>query len=169
MICGDDILESTVEKCPKCDMDICHPCMKQWLLTDESDPRCCNGDCHITWTRRFLCKTLGMKFVNGPLQKQRNKIIVTRVKATNSNVIREAKQRKKDAKIQNCIEIFGRKIKDVDVKIIECREMYNSLLESGTNPSDEVMIEISIRRSELEVQRENYVNGQAMYKNEYKK
>lgn len=169
MICGDDIQESRVEKCPKCEMDICHLCMKKWLLTDESEPRCFNGDCHISWTRRFLCETLGIKFVNGPLQKRRNEMIVRRVKATNSNVTKEAKQRKKDAKIEADIAIFGRKIKGVDTEIAECRKMYNSLLEAGTNPYDEVMIEISIRRSELEVQREKYMKGQTSYKTEYEK
>ena len=169
MVCGEDIPESRMKKCPKCEMDICQSCMKKWLLTDESEPRCCNSDCHISWTRRFLCEELGMEFVNGPLQKRRNEMVVKRVKATNSNVTKEAKQRKKDAKIEYDIAIFERKIKRVDVEIKECRNMYNSLLECGTNPYDEVMIDISIRRSELEVKREKYVAGQNMYREMYKK
>lgn len=143
--------------------------MKQWLLIDESEPRCCNKDCHIPWTRRFLCEKLGVKFVNGPLQKRKNDMIVKRVKSTNSNVTKEAKRRKKDANIEKDIATFGRKIKVVDTKIAGYREMYNSLLESGTNPYDEVMVEISIHRSELEVQREKYMKGQAMYKAEYER
>ena len=31
MVCGEDIPESRMKKCPKCEMDICQSCMKKWL------------------------------------------------------------------------------------------------------------------------------------------
>jgi hypothetical protein len=170
MICGDDdVQESVSSKCPKCNIDICHVCMKKWLITDESEPRCCNGECHIHWTRRFLACELGINFVNGELQKHRNKMVIARVKATNSNVAKEAKQRKKDAKIEGIISLLGRKINGVDVKIDKCRKIYNKKLKNGTDHRDESMIKLSVERSELETQRERYMNGQMNYKTEYKR
>ena len=168
VICGNDYLLTRVVICSKCEIEVCHTCAKNWLLSDESEPRCCNAECNTPWSSRFLWDNLGNRFINKDLRGHTDKMLIARVKATNHLYTKEAKYLRKCCEIDKMMLVWLRKIREVDRSIHLCRQTYTELLANGTDIYDEVMVEISIERSELEVTRERYKKGHTDAKENYR-
>lgn len=74
-------------ECPYCHYEACRTCVQTYLMMEAVlDPMCMNPECQKGWSREFLNANVTKTFVNGPLKKRREQVLLDREK----NLIPEA-------------------------------------------------------------------------------
>lgn len=104
-ICVEDYNNRKVKKviCDFCDYDSCHNCCERYLLNLNENAHCMN--CKKEWTRSFIIKKLGNKFVNNDYKTHRENILLDKERslfpATLPHVERLNKIEKNDIEIND--------------------------------------------------------------------
>jgi len=75
-ICCHDVAQYSILQCPKCNFEVCHSCVVNFVKTLSGDVTCMS--CKQEWDRSFIYRQLPASIVYKELKSQREQMLVDR-------------------------------------------------------------------------------------------
>ena len=93
-ICCDTFNKATREpvKCPSCDFTACKTCVRKFLTTTTSGPKCMN--CNMAWGQNFIIINLNRSWGEGDYRKHRKKLLLEQQLSLVPDTMNQAEQEK---------------------------------------------------------------------------
>jgi len=117
VICGSELTtakEKTCVCCPSCEKTACNACTRRYLSETHDMPHCLF--CRKSWLHPFMIETFPSSFLNGPMKKSRQGVLLNEQKAmlpaSHGDVQAEVRKRKR------AVEMKAQLAKVADMKAL---------------------------------------------------
>jgi hypothetical protein len=136
-ICTNEVLSSSMIRCPFCVFSACRSCTDTFLMgIDDTKPRCMSLSCKKVWTYEFLASNFPPSFHNKRYRDRRADLILQREKSlmpgTQELVRREKIRKKASLEINDLVDDNNMlraliKINDIKIKNIKSANYFEDI------------------------------------------